>query len=57
MSRYPVRLNDFTLIAVRINKQQTFTKGRAHINGSVVFWNFAKFDGVKGQLLFPAQRM
>jgi len=37
---------------VRINKQKSFTKGRAHINGIEAFWSFtkrrlAKFNGVK----------
>jgi transposase len=37
---------------VRINKQKSFTRGRAHINGIEAFWSFtkrrlAKFNGVK----------
>ncbi len=37
---------------IRINKQKSFTKGRAHINGIEAFWSFtkrrlAKFNGVK----------
>ena len=37
---------------IRINKQKTFAKGRAHINGIEAFWSFtkrrlAKFNGVK----------
>jgi len=37
---------------VRINKQKSFTNGRAHINGIEAFWSFtkrrlAKFNGVK----------
>lgn len=37
---------------VRINKSQTFAKGRAHVNGIEAFWSFtkrrlAKFNGVK----------
>jgi transposase-like protein len=42
---------------VRINKQKSFTKGRAHINGIEAFWSFtkrrlAKFNGVKPTLIF-----
>ena len=37
---------------MRINKQKSFTNGRAHINGIEAFWSFtkrrlAKFNGVK----------
>ncbi len=37
---------------VRINKQKSFTNGRAHVNGIEAFWSFtkrrlAKFNGVK----------
>ena len=37
---------------IRINKQKSFTRGRAHINGIEAFWSFtkrrlAKFNGVK----------
>ena len=37
---------------IRINKQKSFAKGRAHINGIEAFWSFtkrrlAKFNGVK----------
>jgi transposase-like protein len=37
---------------IRINKQKTFAKGRAHINGIEAFWSFtkrrlARFNGVK----------
>jgi len=37
---------------VRINKQKSFARGRAHINGIEAFWSFtkrrlAKFNGVK----------
>lgn len=37
---------------MRINKQKSFTRGRAHINGIEAFWSFtkrrlAKFNGVK----------